>query len=93
MPGRRASADTPSWPASTCWPSSTGSCRNWIDRDLTRRIVDRYEQLTGRNLDRTRIELLSGLLRLSELAALPDGHRYAEMALRAVMDWAGTGGA
>jgi aminoglycoside phosphotransferase (APT) family kinase protein len=39
--------------------------------DLTDRIVAAYESLTGRSLDRDRIDLLTGVHGLSELADLP----------------------
>lgn len=61
---------------------------NWIDRDLTARIADRYQRLTGRALDRKRIELLSGVLRLSELAEYADDPQQAPAMLRIVADWA-----
>lgn len=53
---------------------------NFIARDLTERTISAYETLTGRSIDRERIELLSGVLRLNELAEVaqePD--RHAEM--------------
>jgi hypothetical protein len=60
---------------------------NWIEPDLTARIVAEYEALTGRDLDRQRIDLLSGILRLSELAeAVEDAVHFTEKT-KAVMDW------
>ena len=60
---------------------------NWIEPDLTARIVAEYEALTGRDLDRQRIDLLTGVLRLSELAeAVDDAVHFAEK-MKAVMDW------
>lgn len=53
---------------------------NFIARDLTERTISAYETLTGRSIDRERVELLSGVLRLNELAEVaqePD--RHAEM--------------
>ena len=60
---------------------------NWIEPDLTARIVGEYEALTGRDLDRQRIHLLSGVLRLSELAeAVNDAVHFNEK-MKAVRDW------
>lgn len=61
---------------------------NWISRDLTARIITEYEQLTGRRLDRERIELLSGILRLWELAEYADDSTHRPSMLKIVMDWA-----
>ncbi len=61
---------------------------NWIAPDLTARIVAEYEALTGRALDRERIHLLSGVLRLSELAEFADDPRHAAAMARNVADWA-----
>lgn len=63
---------------------------SWIARDLTARIVDAYEGLAGRHLDRDRIALLTSVLRLSELAEIPTDHPHAVTALQAVADWAET---
>lgn len=41
---------------------------SYIDADLTRRIIARYERITGRALDRDRIDLLTGIQRLQEVA-------------------------
>lgn len=61
---------------------------NWIAPDLTARIVAAYEALTGRPLDRGRVDLLSGVLRLSELAHAADDDPQRDFALRAVAGWA-----
>lgn len=61
---------------------------NWIAPDLTERIITRYEALTGRSLDRQRIDLLTGVHRLSELAELADHVDHAGFALSAVAAWA-----
>lgn len=50
-------------------------CSNFVSRDLTARIITGYEHLTGRAIDRERVELLTGILFLTELAgyeAYPD---------------------
>ncbi len=60
---------------------------NWIAADLTDRVVGEYEALTGRRLDRQRIDLLSGVLRLSELAELGDDPAHGPAMLRNVADW------
>ncbi len=61
---------------------------SWIAPDLTARIVAGYQALTGRTLDRERIDLLSGVLRLSELAQLADDPDHAAALVRTVADWA-----
>ena len=60
---------------------------NWIAPDLTARIVCEYAALTGRALDGQRIDLLSGVLRLSELAELADDPNHAPTMLRNVETW------
>lgn len=57
---------------------------NMISVDLTGRIADRYEALTGRSLDRERIALLFEVLRLSELAENIDDARWAPISLELV---------
>jgi Ser/Thr protein kinase RdoA (MazF antagonist) len=61
---------------------------NWIARDLTERIVTKYELLTSRPLDRRRIELMSGILRLSELAQFSEDPERASVSVRILADWA-----
>jgi Phosphotransferase enzyme family len=61
---------------------------NWIAPDLTARIVAEYEALTGLALDRQRIDLLSGALRLSELAELADDPEDVVTMVQTVADWA-----
>jgi hypothetical protein len=61
---------------------------NWITPDLTARIVAEYEVLTGLALDRQRIHLLSGVLRLSELAQLAYDPDHAAAMMQTVADWA-----
>lgn len=61
---------------------------NFISPDLTARIVDGYEQLTGRALDRARIRLLTGVHRLWELAALADAPEHHATMIASVADWA-----
>jgi hypothetical protein len=61
---------------------------NWIARDLTARIISEYEALTGLALDRKRIELLSAVLRLSQLAEYADDAEHAPAMLKTIVDWA-----
>jgi aminoglycoside phosphotransferase (APT) family kinase protein len=60
------------------------SYTNWISADLTLRIIDRYEELTRRKVNRELVMLYSSALRLAELAEdfLPDGRALAN-----VVDW------
>ncbi len=44
------------------------SYSNWISADLTLRIIDRYEELTRRSVNRDLVMLYSSALRLAELA-------------------------
>lgn len=44
------------------------SYSNWISADLTLRIIDRYEELTRRTVNRDLVMLYSSALRLAELA-------------------------
>jgi aminoglycoside phosphotransferase len=62
------------------------SYSNWIAADLTMRILDRYETLTGRTVDRQLVMLYSSALRLSELAG---GFLPEEVAVANVADWVG----
>ncbi len=61
---------------------------NFISPDLTRRIVESYEAASGRRLDRRRIEVLTGVHRLSELAALADDPVHLPDMIRHVAAWA-----
>lgn len=61
---------------------------NFVHPDLTARIVGGYERLTGRALDRPRIHLLTGIHRLSELAALADAPEHHAMMIASVAGWA-----
>lgn len=60
---------------------------NFISPDLTRRIVAGYEALTGRALDRRRIALLTGVHRLSELAALADDPAHVPAMIDCFKRW------
>ncbi|MBB3591950.1 hypothetical protein FHX08_002294 [Rhizobium sp. BK529] len=61
---------------------------NFISPDLTARIVSAYETLTGRQLDRRRIAILTGFHRLSELAELADDPAYIGARVDSVAAWA-----
>jgi Phosphotransferase enzyme family len=61
---------------------------NWIAPDLTARIIAEYEVLSGLGLDRQRIDLLSGVLRMSELAEYADDAEHAPAMVKNVADWA-----
>lgn len=63
---------------------------SFISPDLTEQIVTGYEALTGRRLDRRRIALLTGILRLSELAQHADHPDHGPAMIRNVAEWAGT---
>lgn len=55
--------------------------------DLTRRIAAAYEGLTGRALDRERIDLLTGLHGLSELAEIADDPAKVHLGVERVVRW------
>ncbi|QWW68875.1 phosphotransferase family protein [Rhizobium sp. WYJ-E13] len=61
---------------------------NFISPDLTARIVSAYQTLTGRQLDRRRIAILTGFHRLSELAELADDPAYIGSKIDSVAAWA-----
>jgi aminoglycoside phosphotransferase (APT) family kinase protein len=65
---------------------------NWVAPDLTARIVGEYEALSGRALDRQRIDLLSGVLRLSELAEFAHDPDHGPTMLRKVLTWSARSG-
>ncbi len=59
-----------------------------ISPDLTGRIVRAYEKLTGRALERHRIDILSGYHHLSELADFSDDRPRAKEVGRDFKVWA-----
>lgn len=61
---------------------------NFISRDLTLRIIARYEALTGRTIDRERVMLLTGVHRLWELAQAVEKGEHVPLMLRHVAEWA-----
>ena len=64
---------------------------SFIATDLTERIVSRYEQRSGRRLDRDRIALLTGAHRLWELAVEAGQAAPVADMLAAVERWANRG--
>lgn len=60
---------------------------SFIARDLTMRIADEYEALTGRVLDRRRIDILTGVLRLFDLAEMPIDDSRLPATQQHVADW------
>ncbi|SHE84918.1 Phosphotransferase enzyme family protein [Kaistia soli DSM 19436] len=52
---------------------------SWISFHLTDRIVDAYEDLTGRSLDRRRITLTAIVLRITEFVELSRAHGTPEL--------------
>lgn len=61
---------------------------NFISPDLTARIVDGYERITGRALDRARIHLLTGVHRLWEFAALAESPEHHATMIDSIAAWA-----
>ena len=92
------------WPPITRAGGSTGSSTSpnsgfgdlhqdfvyasFVSADLTRRVVDAYERLTAWTLDRRRIAVLTGVLRLWELAEEADNPTARATMLAAVEAWA-----
>lgn len=60
---------------------------NYISPDLTARIVAAYETLSGRALDRRRIDILTGYHHLSEAADFADERDLEKGAVRDFKDW------
>jgi hypothetical protein len=61
---------------------------NFIDEDLTLRIVGRYEALTGKPVDRQRVEVMTGAYRLAELANSAEQPENLPMMTNNVKAWA-----
>jgi aminoglycoside phosphotransferase (APT) family kinase protein len=61
---------------------------NFISPDLTRRIIASYETMTGRTIDRRRVDILTGVHRLSELAEYASDAQHAPAMIQNVADWA-----
>jgi len=59
-----------------------------VSGDLTKRIIDHYEPLAGRSIDRDRVRLLTGVHKLYELAECAEDDKYRDQTLTGVIDWA-----
>lgn len=64
---------------------------NLIARDLTARIIDAYERMTGRAIDRQRVAILTGAHRLSELAEFAHDAELRPMLLQFLARWVDSG--
>ena len=60
---------------------------SFISPDLTSRVIDNYERITGRQIDRERVSILTGVLLLTELAEMGDDPDYADTVLANVVTW------
>jgi hypothetical protein len=64
---------------------------NLISPDLTARVIQAYEALSGLSLDRTRIATLTGAHRLSELVELAHDPTHAPTMVQAAIEWLSRG--
>lgn len=60
---------------------------NFIDRDLCARVIAAYEQITGRAIDRRRVEILTSMLHLSDLAEFVDDAETLPKVLEFAVPW------
>ncbi len=60
-----------------------------VGRDLVRRLLPRYERITGRLVDRDRVRVLTGAHRLWELAVEAGNPATEPLMLAGVLDWFG----
>ncbi|SFD23162.1 phosphotransferase family protein [Spirosoma endophyticum] len=60
---------------------------NFISPDLTERVMTEYELITGYRLDRGRVSILTGVLRLVELAEMGTDPDYATLVLANALGW------
>lgn len=60
---------------------------NFIDRDLCARVMLAYEQITGRAIDRRRVEILTSMLHLSDLAEYADDPETLPKVLEYAVPW------
>jgi aminoglycoside phosphotransferase (APT) family kinase protein len=60
---------------------------SFISPDLTQRVITQYEQLTGRQIDRERVSILTGVLLLVELADMSDHPELATTVLANAQAW------
>lgn len=61
---------------------------NFVSRDLTVRIAAAYQSLTGREIDISRVDILTGVLRLVEVAMYGDDPDKGELTVGGVAAWA-----
>lgn len=61
---------------------------NFIAPNLTRRIIAAYEDASGRQIDRWRVEILTAVHRLSELAELAEDPDHVPTMIGHVAEWA-----
>ncbi len=64
-----------------------------IARDLTQRLIRAYEAVSRRAIDRRRVDLLTGVHRLVELAEAADDPAQCQRVLPFIVDWAREAGA
>jgi len=55
--------------------------------DLTARVIDAYEAITGRAICRRTVDLHEGMMRLAELAEDGEGHMYSSMIRDSTTRW------
>ncbi|GAB3957303.1 aminoglycoside phosphotransferase family protein [Spirosoma harenae] len=60
---------------------------NFISTELTSRVINNYEKITGRVIDRERVSILTGVLFLGELAEMSDDPDYADAVLANALNW------
>ena len=60
---------------------------NFISRDHSARVIAAYEQLTGRDIDRRRVEILTAMLHLSDLAEYAEQPDYLDKVLEHAVPW------
>lgn len=60
---------------------------SFIAPDLTSRVIDEYNQLTGYQIDLERVTILTGVLFLTELAEVEENPEHASAILNNAMTW------
>lgn len=60
----------------------------FVSRDLTVRIARAYQARTGREIDMGRVDVLTGVLRLGEVAMYGDDPDKGPLTVKGVADWA-----
>ena len=64
---------------------------SWVSADLAERVINAYERITTKQLDRERIAMLTGIMRLSKLAEYAGDSSRVEAMRWAVAEWAARG--